>query len=209
MSVRIAVVDYGRGNLHSIVKALDCAGARAKLITEDDRSEFDLLVIPGVGAFAAAMRELRNRGLDKFVYRFAESGRRVLGICLGCQMLMSNSEEFEGEQGLGLIAGEVVLIPPSSEPVPHVGWKKLQNVNLRGAQREDPFPSIKNGVWTYFVHSFHCVPQDTANLRATVTHGDKDLTAIVGRDNIFGFQFHPEKSGPAGLEILRDFLKLE
>src|ERR1700686_794167 len=103
MSVRVAVVDYGRGNLHSIVKALQCIGATVRLITEDEESNFDEVIIPGVGAFADAMRELRSRGLDKFVYRIADSGRPVLGICLGCQMLMSRSEEFEGENGLGLI----------------------------------------------------------------------------------------------------------
>lgn len=205
MTARVGVVDYGRGNLHSIVNALKFIGAAVEVVTSDGPHDLQLLVIPGVGAFSEGMHGLRTRGLDDFIWRFAAAGRPVLGICLGSQLLMSSSEEFGEAQGLGLIEGRVAGIPPSDEAVPHVGWKQLQDVAFTG---DGPFPSVADGVWAYFVHSYHCVPATVAHVAAQVSHGGQPITAVVAKDNVVGFQFHPEKSGSPGLRMLDDFLKL-
>ncbi|KJU81338.1 imidazole glycerol phosphate synthase subunit HisH [Candidatus Magnetobacterium bavaricum] len=207
MKTRVGVVDYGRGNLHSIVKALEFIGAEV-ILTEDANFIMDmhLLVLPGVGAFSEGMKGLHERGLDEALYKFAESGRVLLGICLGSQMLMSGSNEFGYTSGLNLIDGNVLLIPPSHEHVPNVGWKQLNHVcadiNLL------PFSSLQKYVWAYFVHSYYCNPANKECVLATVKHGNNDLPAIVGKNNVFGFQFHPEKSGVGGLAMLSDFLSL-
>lgn len=207
MAVHVGVIDYGRGNLQSIVKALEHVGAFTSVLTTAGvMRESNLLVLPGVGAFREGMKGLRERGLDEGIYRFVESGRAVLGICLGCQMLMTKSEEFGCDDGLALIKGDVVRIPESAEPIPNVGWKRLLKVSSN--QSRLPFPSIREGEWAYFVHSFHCVPDDPGMVLSHVRHGGNDITAIIGKDNLFGFQFHPEKSGKGGLEMLRDFLGL-
>lgn len=207
MTIHVGVIDYGRGNLKSIVKALEHVGAfTSVLTTAAEMRESDLLVLPGVGAFGEGMKGLRERGLDEGIYRFVENGRAVLGICLGCQMLMTKSEEFGEGGGLALIKGDVIRIPESTETVPNVGWKRL--VKVSNDRSRLPFPSIGEGKWAYFVHSFHCVPDDPGVVLSYVRHGGNDITAIIGKDNLFGFQFHPEKSGKGGLEMLRDFLSL-
>ena len=208
MSARVGIVDYGRGNLHSIQKALEAVGADVSMIVKAGTHDFDLLVIPGVGAFSEGMQGLKERGLDEFTVRFAQTGRPVLGICLGSQLLMSQSEEFGSTEGLALIAGDVVKIPSSSEPIPHAGWKRLQHVDFSASTRNNPFPCVADGTWTYFVHSYHCQPTDKANVSAIVRHGENHITAAISKDNVFGFQFHPEKSGPPGLQMLSDFLRL-
>ncbi len=206
MTVRVGVIDYGRGNLKSIMKALEHVGARPRLLDSLVATHSsELLVLPGVGAFAEGMRGLHERGLDEGIRRFVESGGVVLGICLGCQMLMTTSDEFGGGDGLDLIRGRVVGLPASSEAIPNVGWKRL--INVSDDQAHLHFPSIREGEWAYFVHSFHCTPTDTANVLASVRHGGNLVTAVIGKDNVFGFQFHPEKSGTNGLEMLRDVLR--
>ncbi len=207
MRTRVGIVDYGRGNLHSIVKALEFIGVDAILMTDAHSiMNMHLIVLPGVGAFSEGMKGLHERGLDEALCKFAASGRGVLGICLGCQMLMSGSNEFGYTSGLDIIRGNVLLIPPSQEPVPHVGWKQLKQVC--SDTHLLPFLSLKKYLWAYFVHSYYCNPTNKDFVLATVAHGNNDLTAIVGKDNVFGFQFHPEKSAGGGLEMLRDFLKL-
>lgn len=207
MRVRVGVVDYGRGNLHSIIKALKFIDADTIVaLNAHAIQDVHLLILPGVGAFSEGMRGLRERGQDEALSRFVESGRIILGICLGCQMLLSNSEEFGFNRGLNLIQGVVVKIPFSQDPVPLVGWKQLRQV-CHDHQRL-PFPSINESVYAYFVHSYYCRPVDEKAVLATVIHGNNYLPAIVGKENVFGFQFHPEKSGAVGLDMLRDLLKL-
>ncbi len=205
--VRVGVIDYGLGNLKSIVNALDAVGACPSLVARSDAIEAcALLIVPGVGAFGEGMRGVRERGLDEGICRFVESGRPVLGICLGCQMLLTKSEEFGVADGLDLIKGNVVRIPESSEAIPNAGWKRLINVSTN--QSRLSFASIQDGEWVYFVHSFHCEPDNSGNILSMVRHGGNLITAIIGENNVFGFQFHPEKSGKKGLEILRDVLRL-
>ena len=205
--VQVGVIDYGLGNLKSIVKALDSVGACPSLVAHSDATDTcDLLVVPGVGAFGEGMMGVRKRGLDEGISRFVESGRPVLGICLGCQMLLTKSEEFGVADGLDLIKGNVIRIPESPEAIPNVGWKRLVNVSTDLSRL--PFASIQEGEWVYFVHSFHCEPDNSANVLSSVHHGGNYITAIIGENNVFGFQFHPEKSGQKGLEMLRDALRL-
>jgi glutamine amidotransferase len=194
--------------LHSIARALKHVGAETTVAAgARELEDADLLVLPGVGAFSEGMRGLRERGQHEALLRLVGAeGRPVLGVCLGCQMLFSSSEEFEGGEGLSLVPGQVLKIDSTEEPVPHVGWKRLRQV-CTDRQRL-PFPAVTEAVMVYFVHSYYCLPRSEAHVLATVQHGGAQLPAVLGRGNVFGFQFHPEKSGAAGLEMLRDFLKL-
>lgn len=198
----VAVIDYGRGNIHSIVKALNTVGAKVTVYTDDSFLEEDLVILPGVGAFSEGMKGLKERGQDTALKKFAGMGKPILGICLGCQLLLSQSEEFGVTQGLNLISGRVVAIPESKESIPHVGWKKIR------MRKNISFLSSDYSAWGYFVHSYCCMLNDDENLLATVEHGLNEVAAIIGSKNIYGFQFHPEKSGPGGLVLLKKFLGL-
>lgn len=197
-----AIIDYGVGNLFSLRSSLQAVGAEplitgdAKLIRSADR-----LVLPGVGAFSDASSRLRASGLDRVLSEETKKGKALLGICLGMQLLFEKSFEFGEFQGLGLIKGQVVPISseiPSGFKIPHTGWNSLC---FKGSS--PLFKYIKDGDYVYFVHSFHGKNCEQSVI-ATVDYGAK-LTAAVARDNIFGCQFHPEKSGKAGLNILRAF----
>jgi glutamine amidotransferase len=208
MRREVTVIDYGRGNLHSLVNALTYLGCTPLLDVDGSRiHESSRLILPGVGAFGEGMRGLDQRGQRSPLINFSKSGRPVLGICLGCQMLLSSSEEFGSHGGLGLIPGRVVRIQNKGERIPNVGWKPLEL--QEGIQRHSlPFCSVGTGIWVYFVHSFHAIPDSPADLMAVAPHGDGVISAVIGRGNIFGFQFHPEKSGEQGLQMIEDFLKL-
>jgi glutamine amidotransferase len=208
VSGRVVVVDYGAGNLHSVARALRHEGADLVGRRRDDEvASADRLVLPGVGAFADAMRELDSRGLVEPVKRFFETGRPFLGICVGMQMLLTESTEFGLHPGLGLVPGRVVRLSSERAKVPHVGWNAI-------------FPARKDA-WkgtclevleghdrpmVYFVHSFNAEPVDETHRLADASHGDQRVCAAVRRDNAVGLQFHPEMSGSVGLSILRSFL---
>src|SRR5690606_18444232 len=187
----IAIIDYGMGNLHSVSKAVERLGHEAVVTSSPEtilRAEG--AVLPGVGAFGDAMRNLRESGLDETVRRFHASGRPLLGICLGMQLLFSESEEYGPHQGLGLLPGRVVRFP-NDRKVPHMGWNELRFV------RSDPLlEGLKPG-HVYFVHSYHALPEEPGDLIAVTDYGGP-VTAIVGRGNLYGMQFHPEKSGTLG-----------
>ena len=208
MMEKLTIVDYGLGNLHSIQKAIEYVGTKT-VFDRDGTSiaDSDKLVLPGVGAFAEGMKRLESCQQLKPIKKFAASGRPLLGICLGCQMLLSSSDEFGNADGLGLIPGKVIKIPNTEEAIPHIGWKTLR---LRPSLvcENFPFSSITEGVWTYFIHSYHAMPEEDKHICATCEYGESEVTAIISKKNIYGFQFHPEKSGEAGLEMLRDFIKL-
>jgi len=207
----IAIVDYGMGNLRSVQKALERVGA-PPVITADPAviARADRLVLPGVGAFGAAMRHLNaplpgGGTLAAAVREFAASGRPLLGICLGMQLLFTESEELGRHQGLGLIPGRVVRFDPRADPslkIPHMGWNTLS------FPRESPlFAGAREGAAVYFVHSYHCVPDDPAVTAAECTHG-RPFCAALAAGNLFAAQFHPEKSGEPGLKMLENFVRV-
>lgn len=206
MSVKVAVVDYGLGNLHSVEKALAHLGAEVILAEHGSQlADVDKIVLPGVGAFSDGMAGLHNAGHVEALKAAAAAGKPILGICLGAQLMLSQSEEFGITEGLGLIPGKVVKIPSAGIKVPHVGWAQLAPSQdaawTTGALRVTP-PQT----WTYFVHSYQMIPEDPSDIAATVNSGPHRLTAAVARGNITGFQFHPEKSGQKGLDMLKAFL---
>lgn len=208
----VAVIDYGSGNLRSAAKALERAAADVRpglrvAVTDNHRAvaEASHIVLPGVGAFGDC-----RQGLDAVPGMVAalakaviEKGRPMLGICVGMQLLAARGLEHGVHEGLGWIPGEVTAIDPGPArlPVPHMGWNNL--VGLRGSH--PVLRGIDEGTHMYFVHSYRFVPKDAATLLAEVHYGAR-LAAVVGRDNIVGTQFHPEKSQAAGLKLLRNFL---
>lgn len=199
----IAIVDYGVGNLFSLKSSLAAIGHEA-VVTGDAAvlRRADKIILPGVGAFGDAADKLRERGLDRAVVAGAESGKSLLGICLGMQLLFERGFEYGGHAGLGLIPGEVrpiaELIPPALK-IPHIGWNAL-----RFTEKKSPlFRHIREGDCVYFVHSFYAARCEE-DVIATAEYGAA-LTAAVQRGNVCGCQFHPEKSGKVGLNILRAF----
>lgn len=205
----VTVVDYGLGNLHSVINALNHLGATVS-VAENGEAVLaaERLIVPGVGAFADGMAGLSRRDQVSAIRRFAASGRPLAGICLGAQLLLGESDEFGRHQGLGIIPGRVVMIPTTGVKVPHVGWNRL-TVPEGGTWAGSALAGTPGGTWTYFVHSFHMVPDHPEHLLAVTRHGPHAITAAVRMGNVTGFQFHPEKSGRAGLTMLRTFLNQE
>lgn len=197
---RIAVLDYGIGNLRSAQKALEHVGADA-VLTDDPAvaSAADAVVLPGVGAFGACMDALRSSGLEPAVRDAVASGRPFIGICVGMQMLFDSSEEDPSATGLGIIPGRVRFIPEGVTR-PQMQWNRLHVTS------PDPmFDGLGDDPWMYFVHSLHGVPDDPADVVATVRYGS-DLNVAFRRGNVFAVQFHPEKSAAAGLGLLANFV---
>ena len=201
----IAIVDYGVGNLFSLQSSLKMIGAEA-VVTGDAAviAAADRIILPGVGAFGDAAAKLRASGMDKAVIREAAAGKPLLGICLGMQLLFDKSFEYGQHEGLGLIGGNIIGMEgtiPSELKIPHIGWNALHLVG------EHPlWKYIKNGDFVYFVHSFYGT--DCAqSVIATAEYG-RELTAAVAQGNVMGCQFHPEKSGEVGLNILKAFCEM-
>ena len=202
----IAIIDYGIGNLFSLKSSFYRIGENA-VVTSDKAiiEAADRIILPGVGAFEDAARKLRDSGLDKVVKSEVDSGKPLMGICLGMQMLFEKSFEYGEHEGLGLIKGEVVPMlgkVPAELKIPHMGWNKLE---FKG-KKDELFKYINEGDFVYFVHSFYGADCDEAVI-ATAEYGI-DITAAVRRDNVWGCQFHPEKSGKVGLAILKAFCEI-
>ncbi|WP_419885519.1 imidazole glycerol phosphate synthase subunit HisH [Paenibacillus sp. B-A-8] len=199
----VAIVDYGMGNLHSVSKAVERLGYEC-VVTGDAEKILaaDSVILPGVGAFGDAMEQLRESGLDLVVKQVAAGTQPLLGICLGMQLLFSSGEEHGSYEGLDILSGSVVRFAPrDGYKVPHMGWNKL---SFR--QPQSPlFADLDEG-HVYFVHSYHALVAKESDLLAVTDYG-YPVTAIVGQDNVFGMQFHPEKSGELGIKLLGNFLK--
>ena len=202
-----AIIDYGVGNLFSLCSSLKSIGAEAIVTPDADTIRAaDRIILPGVGAFADAAAKLRATGLDKVLLEEAQKGKPIMGICLGMQMLFETSLEYGEHKGLGLIPGRVVPMAgyiPEGLKIPHIGWNPLI---LKGEEKHPLLRYVSEGDCVYFVHSYFAT--DCAeSVIATAEYG-KELTAAVARGNVMGCQFHPEKSGPVGLSILRAFCEM-
>ncbi len=202
----IAIIDYGVGNLFSLSSSFKAIGADTVITGDPEVIKMaDKLILPGVGAFADAIEKLRKTGLDKLIKSEAQKGKPLMGICLGMQMLFEKSFEYGEYEGLALLEGSVVPMKnsiPDDLKIPHIGWNAL-----RFKKESDLFKYIKDGDFVYFVHSYYADGCDSS-LIADTEYG-KPLTAAVQKDNIYGCQFHPEKSGEVGLKILKAFCEME
>ena len=202
----IAIIDYGVGNLFSLVSSLKMIGADAVVTGDPDViRRADKLILPGVGAFADAIKKLRQTGLDRVLSEEAARGKELLGICLGMQLLFEKSLEYGEHKGLGLLRGSVVPMEgviPTELKIPHIGWNALHFQKKHRLMKY-----INENDCVYFVHSYYAVGCEES-LLATAEYG-RELTAMVGQGNVMGCQFHPEKSGAVGLSILRAFCESE
>ena len=199
----IAIVDYGVGNLFSLRSSLQYLGADVTVTGDADvLGRADQVILPGVGAFADAAAKLRSTGLDQVVIEAANSGKPLLGICLGMQLLLERSFEYGEHPGLGLVGGEVAALREDLDDpalkVPHMGWNRITTVN------PSPLLQEADGKYVYFVHSFHAVPDDPSIVTSVCDYGTQ-ITASVGQGSVQGFQFHPEKSSFSGLAMLQAF----
>ena len=199
----VGIVDYGAGNLRSVQKALEAIGVPA--LISGERSVLDgcdKLILPGVGSFGDAMGRLNQYGLPQLIRKTVSSGKPFLGICLGLQLLFEESQESPGVPGLGILKGKILKIPPAEGlKIPHMGWNSL---SLRPDTRL--FFGIRDQEYVYFVHSYYLKAEDQGQVAATAWYGT-EIHAAVEAGNVFACQFHPEKSGQAGLRILKNFLE--
>jgi glutamine amidotransferase len=197
--VSVAIIDYGVGNLRSVEKAFAATGCQA--IISDDESvlrEAERLVLPGVGAFAACMKALKERGFDRLVKEKVSEGTPLLGVCVGMQLLFDESEEFGSTQGLGLLRGSVRRFR-GELVVPHIGWNRIQQTRSHKL-----FAGIEDRSFCYFVHSFYCEPGDARVVVGETEYGVR-YASVVAEGNVCGVQFHPEKSQEVGLRMLKNF----
>ena len=200
---RVVVVDYGAGNLRSVARAVAHAGVDPIVSARpEDVAGADALIVPGVGAAEDTMANLRAAGLDAPIVEYIASGRPFLGVCMGMQALFDVSEEGGTHECLGVLPGRIVRFPQGLT-VPHMGWNTVQ---LRAPH--PVFEGIPSGAYFYFVHSYHPMPSDPSVTIAETEYGGVRFASVVGRDNVIATQFHPEKSGPWGLRVYENFLRL-
>ena len=207
---KVAIVDYGVGNLFSVEQACTHAGMKALITSSaDEIAAADAVILPGVGAFGRAMANLEQLGLADVLREVGARARPLIGICLGAQLLMDESEEFGHYEGLGIIPGRVVHLGSPREgsrrlKVPHVGWNRIHSTGR--AQSGDPWGEallrdLPDGEFMYFVHSFILRPDEQAVATSVTRYGDVEFCSSLAKENVIGFQFHPERSGPRGLQI--------
>jgi len=214
MKPQVTIVDYGMGNLFSICNALDHCGAKITLSSDSlVIAKAEHLILPGVGAFKDGMAELSSRSLIGPIKQHALTGRPFLGICLGMQMMLEQSSEFGVHEGLGLIKGSVVPIPPTGangdpHKIPHIGWNSLLPAAGGNTWATPLLEDIPIGTDTYFVHSFMAKPENSKRKLALCYYNGIEICGAIGSANLLGCQFHPEKSGEKGLQILTNFLRM-
>ena len=208
--MRVIIIDYGLCNILSVHNALQHLGVESVVTCDPlDLKDADAVILPGVGAFKNGMTGLRQRGFVDALRSYVRTGRPLLGICLGMQFLMDKSYEFGEHEGLGLIAGEVRPVDNINSDgvplkIPHIGWNGLLKTS-RGWEGT-PFSGLPEGIEMYFVHSFRVVPKDPAHILAETEYGKKRFCSVVAKENIYGCQFHPEKSSANGISILNNFV---
>jgi imidazole glycerol-phosphate synthase subunit HisH len=209
----VTIIDYGRGNLLSVARALESCGAKVILAKDTDAiRSADRLLLPGVGAFGDALTALRRNDSDQAIYDFVQTGQPFFGICIGMQLMFDESDEFGKNLGLGLLQGRVTAIPRTTtdgvrHKVPHTGWNKLLPVDSGVQWKNSIFSNIKPESWVYFIHSFTATPANDNVRLADTYYGGCRISAAVVKDNMLGTQFHPEKSGEVGLAVIRNFLE--
>lgn len=205
--MKIGVIDVGLGNIKSVIQAFKSLNNEVHLISSQaNLNNMDALILPGVGAFSDGMNRLKQYNLIDPIKSYISKDGFLLGICLGMQLLFEKSYEFYECHGLGLIEGNVISFENKSQTrirIPHIGWN-----NVSQFQKEKIFCGIKNNSDFYFVHSYYPVPKHTQNIIGCTKYGDYEFTSIVKNKNIYGFQFHPEKSGPVGIDLLKNFCKI-
>jgi len=206
---KLALIDYGMGNLHSVAKALEKVGADVDLVKDADAlKEYERVVLPGVGAFRDCIAALKETGMDAAIVEQVEQGMPFLGICLGMQVLMTASKEFGFHTGLKLIPGVVQHFPESHPErgykIPHMGWN---DVVFAADKTIHPVLAPLQGNQVYYVHSYYCAPEDPEHMLAVSSYGDYPFACAIGHDNIVAVQFHPEKSQKAGLAMLKSFVE--
>ncbi len=207
MNSKVTIIDYGLGNLHSLWKAFNYLGIKTNVDVDGTTiKNSDRIVIPGVGAFGEGMKGLKKRNQIEPILEFALSEKPILGICLGSQLLLSESSEFGYSKGLDLIPGKVTRLSDESNLVPHVGWNKIIINKKSPSINNNLVRSINENTWAYFVHSYQCRPLEDNHVIAYCNYGDSVVTASVCKQNIIGFQFHPEKSSYDGLKMLNQFI---
>ena len=203
----IVIIDYGMGNLKSVRNALNYLGIENKISDDyDEIRKADALILPGVGAFPDAMDTIEKLGLDKVIKEETEKGKYLLGICLGMQLLFEKGYEGLERTGLGLIKGNIVKMKDDREKnvkIPHIGWN-----NLKYNRKDILFKNIDEGKYVYYVHSYFAQSYNDEDLVAYSEYGENKIPGIIRRNNIIGAQFHPEKSGTVGLDILKNFGEL-
>lgn len=214
MTKLVTIVDYGIGNIFSVTRAFQRCGANVLLTDKpEDILAASSLVLPGVGAFSNGMNGLRERGLVDPLREYAATGKPLLGICLGMQMLFSGSTEFGEQSGLNIIEGRIIPIEPkgvdgSPIKVPHIGWSELMPPNNGPDWGSSILKHLNGDAHCYFVHSFTAFPDDERHRLADTYYGSSKISAVVAKGNVYGCQFHPEKSGAIGLKIIDGFLEI-
>lgn len=211
-TLRATIVDFGGGNLYNVRRACLQASIDATITTSPDEAlRADAIILPGIGAMGEAMKTLQSTGMDVALREIAARGTPIFGVCLGMQILMGEGTEFAPHAGLGLLPGKVVGFPREDATgaklrVPHIGWNSLERAGGAGMQWSDtPLAATSAGEHFYFVHSYYVMPQDSSVVVARTTYGGIEFPSAIAQGNIFACQFHPERSGPAGLEIYRQF----
>ena len=203
--MKIAIIDYGMGNIHSVAKALELSGARTIITNKkSDIAASDKIVLPGVGAFDDAVDELEKQGLELVIKEQIKNKKPFLGICLGLQLLFEASQEAEDKKGLGILEGKVLKFKAGAgQKVPHMGWNDLKVISVDCPLLKD----IPAGSQVYFCHSYYPAPLDKSVIAATTDYG-LEFPCVLWKDNVYGVQFHPEKSQAPGLKIIRNFVEL-
>ncbi|NTW53285.1 MAG: imidazole glycerol phosphate synthase subunit HisH [Chlorobaculum sp.] len=201
----VFIADYGAGNLRSVHKAFDYLGIEAVVSDKaSEMSRYDKVLIPGVGAFGPAMEALNRQGFGEALKEHIDKGRSVLGICLGMQLFLSESEEMGQNKGLGIVPGKVLRFRSSEDKIPQIGWNSVDLSNKDSLL----FRNIPDQSYFYFVHSYYCSPDEPESVAATTFFAGKNFCSAIEKNGIFAVQFHPEKSSEAGLQVLKNFAEL-